>query len=287
MGISYDLFWHFAPLTYPESYVNLYDQRLLMWLQKADLILTISQKTRDDILTIFPKDQFENKIKAIPLAGFPSHEVKRSLETSSENLITFYFPSSFGIYKDHLTLLKAGVKLAAKGLNFKIVLLGKETDSLVNGELQLSQQSKTQEYQDYFQECTQLYQENQDIFTQYFAGLGYCEYEQVEHCYETCSCVVAPSQYEGFGLAVSEAIVRGLPVIASDLEVFQEQIDLYQCPDRIELFPQGDADALATCMEHFILNPKQKLSAEEVTERFSHWTWQEVAQKYVELMQRI
>ena len=179
--------------------------------------------------------------------------------------------------------MQAGIKLAKKGLDFQIVFTGKETDNLVQGNLSLSQQSQTQEYIDYLQKCQQIYQENQQLMKDYFVGLGYCDEEVVEECYQNCSCVVVPSQYEGFGLAVSEAIVRGMPVICSDLDVFHEQVELYKCSDRLEFFPLGDADALATCLEKFILNPKPKLSPIETEQRFKHWTWKEVAEEYIKL----
>ena len=280
-GISYDLFWRFSPLTYPDSYIENYDRSLLEWLAKADLILTISEKTQNDIISVFSHPEFVAKIKAVPLAGFPNNQAEITVNTSESQCPIFYFPSSFGIYKDHLTFLKAGVKLAEKNINFKIVLIGKETDSLIKGKLQLSRQSQTEEYMAYLNECQQLYREHQGIFEKYFQGLGYCDYEQVEECYQTCACVVVPSTYEGFGLAVAEAIVRGLPVIAADLDVFKEQIKIYNCPDRVELFAQGDVDALVSCMEKFILSPKRKLMPEEIKERFSHWTWQDVAKEYV------
>jgi glycosyltransferase involved in cell wall biosynthesis len=94
-----------------------------------------------------------------------------------------------------------------------------------------------------------------------------------------------PSKYEGFGLAVSEAIVRGLPVIASDLDVFREQVNLYQCPDRVQFFPVENAAALAECMENFIKNPLAKLATSEIEERFAHWTWDAVAQAYIKALQ--
>ena len=287
IGLVHDLFWRFAPLTYSDSFINEYDRYLLLWLKKADLILTNSYKTRQEVITVFPNSEFESKIHAVPLAGFSDTKIESKIEDANEQSITFYFPSSFSLYKDHLTLLKAGIILAQKKLDFKIIFLGRETDSLVNGSLNLSQQSKTTEYTEYLSQCKQVYQQHKDVIHNFFEGLGYCDYEQVEYYYQTSSCVVVPSQYEGFGLAVSEAIVRGLPVITTDLAVFQEQAELYQCFDRIDFYPKGDAQALADCMEKFMQNPKRKFSATEIEERFSHWTWQDVAAKYFTLLQKL
>ncbi|MDJ0553299.1 MAG: glycosyltransferase [Microcoleaceae cyanobacterium MO_207.B10] len=291
--ISYDVFWRFSPLTYPESYVKQYDLSLLEWLQKVDIVLTISEKTRQDILSIF--SGFSDKIKAVPISGYPtksnatqnSFSLAENPYESVEELPIFYLPSSFGIYKDHLTLLKAGIKLAQKNLKFKIVLIGKETDNLIAGKMSLSQQSKSQEYVDYLYQCQEIYQNHQNLMQEYFEGLGYSEDEEVEKWYQKCSCVVMPSKYEGFGLALSEAVVRGLPVIVSDLEVFREQVELYKCSDRVDFFPVGDVDALANCLEKFIQNPQQKLSAEEIDKRFSYWTWKETAQQYINLLEKL
>jgi glycosyltransferase involved in cell wall biosynthesis len=283
-GILYDLFWRFAPLTYSDSYREKYDETLKEWLDKADNIFTISQKTKNDALQVFPNATYERKLKAVPLAGFADRSQNpETIERS--DVITFYFPSSFGIYKDHLTLLRSGIQLARKGWKFKIVFIGRETDSLVNGNLQLSQQAKTAEYQDYLAECTALYRNNREIFEDYFEGLGYRDDDTLESYYRACSCVVFPSKYEGFGLAIAEAIVRGIPVIASDLEVFQEQVDLYKCGDRVRFYPAGDADALADRLEEFILDPTPRLSPEEISETIHRWTWQDVAKQYIAFLQ--
>jgi glycosyltransferase involved in cell wall biosynthesis len=282
-GIIYDVFWHFAPLTYSESYMESYDEPLKEWLDKADLLFTISQKTKDDVLEVFPNTTYASKLKSVPLAGFVEEYSCKS-DLAKSDVVTFYFPSSFGIYKDHLTLLKATIQLAKKGLKFKIILIGKETNNLVNGNLQLSQQSKTQEYQKYLEECTRIYQDNQTIFESHIEGLGYQDYETLQFYYQTCSCVVFPSKYEGFGLAVSEAIIRGIPVIASDLEVFQEQVELYNCPERVQFYPRGDVDGLANCLEQFILNPIPRLLPEDIPNKVNLWTWEDVAKKYIELL---
>lgn len=290
-GIAYDLFWMFAPLTYSETYQKKYNEPLEQWLKTADLIFTISDKTHDDILKVFPNSEYLKVLKSVPLSGFSVQAEKMVTETyqidEPSKTVQFYFPSSFGIYKDHLTLLKAGILLAQKNLDFKIILLGRETDGLIQGDLKLSQQSATPEYTDYVKKCQELYTQHQSIFEKHFEGLGYCDYEKVEYLYQNSSCVIMPSQYEGFGLAVSEAIVRGLPVIASDLEVFQEQVNLYQCPDRVQLFPCGNVESLASYMEELINNLPKKLSSSEIQERFSHWTWDEVAKAYIQALRTL
>lgn len=283
--IAHDLFWRFAPLTYPADYIQQYDDSLRAWLQACTVVFANSEKTRQDVLTVFP--EFAAKVKAIPLAGFVSDTPIASelaVQSRPEGTV-FYFPSSFGIYKDHLTLIKAGLKLASQGLKFKIVLVGRETDSLINGQLQLSQQDKSQEYADYLRECQQIYADHQPLLQQYFQGLGYCSHAEVEWWYQHCTCVVFPSRYEGFGLALSEAIVRGVPAIASDLNVFQEQVNLYQCGDRVSLFPVGDADALAERMATLIHQPQPRLSPEAARVQADRWTWEKVAQQYVEILQ--
>lgn len=291
--VSHDVFWRFAPLSYPESYVRKYDLSLLEWLRKVNIVFTVSEKTRQDIISVFP--EFTSKITAIPNSGFPTKSntsqklltLAENSHESNEELPIFYLPSSFGIYKDHLTLLKAGIQLAEKNLKFKIVLIGKETDNLIEGKITLSQQKNSQEYIDYLHQCQEISQNNQKIMQEYFEGLGYSSDEDVEKWYRKCSCVVFPSKYEGFGLALSESVVRGIPAIVSDLEVFREQVELYKCSDMVDFFPVGDVDALANCMEKFILNPRKKLSTEEIDTRFSHWTWKETAKEYIRLLEQL
>jgi glycosyltransferase involved in cell wall biosynthesis len=253
-------------------------------LDKADLVFTISRKTRDDILKVFPGATYASKLKAVPLAGsVPSFSP--GSEAIAPETITFYYPSSFGIYKDHLTLIEAAIELARKGLKFKVILIGEATDSLVSGNVRLSQQFKTREYRDYLEDCNRVYRENREIFEGYFAGLGYRDYETLEANYRTCSCVVFPSRYEGFGLAIAEGIVRGIPVIASDLEVFKEQVELYRCGDRVRFFPMGNAVALAGLLEDFIRNPLPRLSPEGIPARIALRTWDDVAGEYFTFLQ--
>ena len=60
----------------------------------------------------------------------------------------------------------------------------------------------------------------------------------------TADIVVAPSRFEGFGIAAAEAMALGKPVIASDAGGLPEVID-----DAGEMFPAGDTDALRSALE--------------------------------------
>jgi len=280
-GLIYDIFWHFSPLTYSSEYIEQYDRKLLDWLEEASIIFAISDKTRSDVLKLFP--QFENKLKSVPLAGFiDEEEIDEKRDLKSEETVTFYFPSSFGIYKDHLTLFKAVVKLAQEGYKFKVILTGNQTDTLISGEFSLKQQKGTQEVEKYLEECVKLHTKYKHILQRYITGLGYCTSSTVKDLYKSCNCVVIPSQYEGFGLAISEAIMQGLPVIASDIDVFKEQVSLYQCSDRVDFFKVGNSDDLSIYMKQFIENPKDRIPRHEIRQRFYHWTWDDIAKSYVQ-----
>lgn len=63
--------------------------------------------------------------------------------------------------------------------------------------------------------------------------------------YGAADALTFPSVKEGFGLAILEAMAAGLPVVTSDLPVFQE----WMVPGRDALFaPVGDADALGSAI---------------------------------------
>jgi len=71
-----------------------------------------------------------------------------------------------------------------------------------------------------------------------FAG----QREDVGAVLAAADCMVAPSRYEGFGLAAAEAMAAGLPVVASDVDALPELIE-----DGVSgiLVGPGDPDALA------------------------------------------
>lgn len=69
-----------------------------------------------------------------------------------------------------------------------------------------------------------------------FVRLGSVPQDELEALYRWADVVVVPSKAEGFGLPVIEAVVRGVPVIASDIRVFRE----IAVPKIVTLLPASD-----------------------------------------------
>jgi glycosyltransferase involved in cell wall biosynthesis/SAM-dependent methyltransferase len=66
--------------------------------------------------------------------------------------------------------------------------------------------------------------------------------------YETCSCLVASSEAEGFGLPLIEAAQYGLPIIARDIPVFREVAG-----DHAFYFEGMDPEALGKAIQDWLL----------------------------------
>ncbi|GGF46918.1 glycosyltransferase [Echinicola rosea] len=99
-------------------------------------------------------------------------------------------------------------------------------------------------------------------------------------------CFVFPSWYEGFSGALLEAMMVGIPIIASDIPMNLEAIT----PDKNALtFPVKDAEMLAKQMTYAINNPQKMAemgqnAREEAIERFDI---EKIAKAYERVLRRV
>ncbi len=77
--------------------------------------------------------------------------------------------------------------------------------------------------------------------------------QQLAYCYEKCAGVVFASRAEGFGLPLVEAMWYGIPVLASDIDVFREIGGDYP-----EYFSPDDAQRLADLLQLHDSRPERR-----------------------------
>ncbi|MGH9101478.1 MAG: MSMEG_0565 family glycosyltransferase [Acidimicrobiales bacterium] len=109
--------------------------------------------------------------------------------------------------------------------------------------------------------------------------------EELAAWYHAADAFVFPSEKEGFGLAVLEAMAVGLPAIASDIPVFREHL---HDGEGVLLVPAGDPGALGAAMVRIATSPllRERLGriGPVVARRF---TWERCARQHVALYERL
>ena len=91
--------------------------------------------------------------------------------------------------------------------------------------------------------------------------------------------MLIPSHSEGLGLVLQEAVMAHVPVVASDLPVFVEQLGLkgiYVSPN--------DVSGWVTAIEHVLDSDRRSLAIEQRHQLASEQAWERFRKSYVELL---
>lgn len=192
---------------YIDSVVAKYYQRVKKCLQWTDVIITISESTKQDAIAYLNIDP--DKIFVTPLASRYQKDYLEKYDTEKLKAQTSYdfttpyllFVSTIEPRKNVTTLIKAFNYLKQKyAIEHNLVLIGR----------------KGWRYQGIF-EAIAFSPYNQNIY-----HLDYLADELVALFYQLAEAFVYPSHYEGFGLPVLEAMTLGTPVICSNTSSLPE-----------------------------------------------------------------
>lgn len=256
--------WRF-PKTLPSAYLPYIKWAISHAVRSADLILTVSNAVKKEIIELF--GVIEGKVKAV-YCGV-SKEFLKTKKVYDKTTI-----KKFGITKDYLlfvgtieerknviTLLKAFKKLK----NYKdlqLVLVGKPGYGF----------SKVDKYleNNHFRDDVIL--------------TGYVTEKDLIALYDLASIFIYPSLYEGFGIPLVEAMARGVPIVASKIpsteEVASQAAIYYNDP--------LDYKALAKKVLELLENDAlQQDLAGKGLKRVQEFSWKKVCHRHLQAYQEL
>lgn len=198
----HDLAWKKVPETMPPY--RRFTESLLMpiALKRANLVITVSQSTADDLLRYFP--ECNGKVRVIHLGG-----IDRNVDAiGSETLPAAALDKPYVLFvgtieprKNLLRLLEAFADLPYEiRSNFNLVVAGDE------GWGNLKVRSKVESLE----------------LTGSVILAGKVSEEALRNLYRNAYCLAMPSLYEGFGLPIVEAHCFSVPVITSNCSSMPE-----------------------------------------------------------------
>ena len=231
-------------------------------LEKADAVITVSEFTKQDVLTHFP--DLKIPVFAIPLAAESIYTPCFSKDKLGSVREKYGLPKAFILYvggnyprKNLEGMLRAFAKAKKMGIQEKFVLAG--------GSLQENER------------ISEVLNEEgingEVIFT------GFVEGSDLPAIYQMATLFMHVSFFEGFGLPVLEAMRCGTPAMVSDRASLPEVVGacgVIVKPDDIE-----NMGGNLACL----LSDKQRLEALSISsrQRAESFSWKKTAQKTAEV----
>lgn len=112
---------------------------------------------------------------------------------------------------------------------------------------------------------------------------GGCDEAELFGLLKSSKLFIFPSLFEGWGLAVAEALACGLPVVAYDIPALRE---IFGACESVFLVPAKNVDGMAaTVLDILNLSEEELLRLSDYSEAFSRqFSWDDVARKDLELL---
>lgn len=189
---------------------------------------------------------------SLPSAGMPDNATFTLKHLRSKN--SFLMVGTVEPRKAHTQTLAAFELLWQQGIDINLVIVGKQgwmVDDLAKK----------------IRKHTEL---NQRLF--WLEGISD---EFLEYVYQHCTCLIAPSEGEGFGLPLIEAAQHKLPIIARDIPVFREVAINYAY-----YFSGLSPLDLANAVKKWLIMHKKGMAPQSID--MPYLTWQESAQQLIE-----
>lgn len=219
VGVSF-VVYDILPILHPEWWPAPGGQMHERWLRDvlrvSDRLICISKAVADDVSNWVAEHDVKTAAaldwfhlgadidRSSPSRGMPPHAADILSRLSAST--SFLMVGTLEPRKGHVQMLDAFEALWAQGHDYVLVVVGKKgwlVDAL----------------------CERLWdhpQVNRNLF--WLQGVSD---EFLEQVYSSCTCLLAASEGEGFGLPLIEAAQRRMPILARDIPVFREVAGKY------------------------------------------------------------
>jgi glycosyltransferase involved in cell wall biosynthesis len=218
-------------LRYPQYYKapdrKIYDLKFRNACKNADLIIAVSEQTKKDIVRFFRIDP--RRIKVVYQSCDHAFRQICSTERLQEVKEKYNLPEQYilnvGTIEERKNLMLIAKALKQLPDQLKLVVIGKET----------SYASKVKSY---------LKEQELEDRVSFLEGVPFSDLPAI---YQQASVFVYPSEFEGFGIPILEALCSGVPVIAATGSCLEEAGG----PDSIYIDPKDDK-ALASAIKRLM-----------------------------------
>ena len=277
VGLVHDLNF----LHYPDNFAAGAPQELRRcistWLQNADVVTVLSNAGKEEILSLAEINP-RARVEIIPNAIKPLESKEEITRQKSDEPPTFLYPATALAHKNHWGLLQAALKLALEKVAFQVTMTGSRIDA-IGGNEPLDNAT--------VEKARQFYIEHREVLetTVFFRGAR--ESDELTRLYREAHRVILPTQYEGFGLPLLEAISHGTRVLCSSIPQFREQVDRYDLHAWVDFFDPEIPDSMASAMKESLLDQNGSLPTAEVEKKLSKWQWKDSAQSYCHLFEEL
>jgi len=260
-------------LDYPNRGHSPIDAIFRDWLKHASLMFTDSQQGRNELLELEPTAAVRIQVITSPPTAPAEPRPARAGNRWRGAAPVLYYPAVATPRKNHAVLLAALAQLASRQVPFHCYFSGIGTDQIFGDQPLAGAEAETVR-----RACQPWREPLQGRIT----ALGSQPWSVVEELYAAADVVVLPTRYEGFGLPLSEALRRGVPIVASRIPTFEEQVAIYQAADQVRWVPPGNPEALAEALAGALSDtaPFPPFPG-ELSARLAAWTWEAFADRVV------
>lgn len=231
---------------------------------KADLIITISDFTKERITAVFP--EATTNIVVTPIPPFANDLPISDMILEKNSLKSGFYILYLGTLepRKNITSLIEAYQLLPEATRsqFPLVLAGGKgwKDDSIHALIDKSRSSG-----------------NRIITT------GYISDQDKASLYSHAGCFTLPSHYEGFGMPILEAMQYSIPIAVSDIPVFHEVAG-----DGALYFDKDNASSIAHTLNQTLTNKKtQQKLIQAQHEQLTKFSWQDNATAVLDAISKL